>query len=117
LNLDLTPACHNHHKLNIGGKTVKKLMVISFLILSWANTAFAAGGQYHLQVAGLACPFCAYGIEKKLNSIKGVEDIKVDVASGMVIVTMAEGVKLTEEIAREKVKKAGFSLHSFTEQE
>jgi len=96
---------------------MKILMVVSFLIFFWTNTVFAAGGQYQLQVAGLACPFCAYGIEKKLNSIKGVEDIKVDVSSGMVIVTMAEGVRLTEDIVREKVKKAGFSLYSFTEQE
>ncbi len=93
---------------------MKKLIIISFLILTWANTVLAAGNQYQLQVAGLACPFCAYGIEKKLSSIKGVENTQVDVASGVVIVTMAEGVELKEKAAREKVKKAGFSLRSFS---
>ncbi len=27
-------------------------------------SAFAAPSQYQLRVDGLACPFCAYGIEK-----------------------------------------------------
>ncbi len=93
---------------------MKKLIIISFLILTWANTVLAAGNQYQLQVAGLACPFCAYGIEKKLSSIKGVENTQVDVASGVVIVTMTEGVELKEKAAREKVKKAGFRLRSFS---
>ena len=96
---------------------MKKLIIISFLILTWANTVLAAGNQYQLQVAGLACPFCAYGIEKKLSSIKGVENTQVDVPSGIVIVTMAEGVELKEKAAREKVKKAGFSLRSFGEKQ
>lgn len=94
-----------------------KKLIIAFLILTWTNAVFAAGSQYQLQVAGLACPFCAYGIEKKLNSIEGVEDIKVDVAKGEVIVTMAEGIALPENLAREQIRKAGFSLRSFTKSE
>ena len=32
-----------------------------------------------VEVKGLACPFCAYGLEKKLKEEDGVKSIKIDV--------------------------------------
>lgn len=29
-----------------------------------ASSVYAAGPSYRIEVDGLACPFCAYGIEK-----------------------------------------------------
>ena len=75
--------------------------------------AFAGAHQYRLQVDGLACPFCAYGIEKKLNATKGVKAIKIDINAGTVTVTMEAGGALSEAQARQIVKDAGFSLGSF----
>ena len=89
--------------------------IITLAILLAPLGANAASTAYSLQVDGLACPFCAYGIEKKLSSIKGVKDIKVDIKKGQVIVTMADGATLSENLAREKVKKAGFTLRSFAQ--
>jgi len=74
----------------------------------------AAATRYQLEVDGLACPFCAYGIEKKLSSIDGVLDIKVDIEKGQVIVVMEDGSTLSETLADEMVSKAGFSLRSFS---
>ena len=74
----------------------------------------ASGPSYALQVDGLACPFCAYGIEKKLSSIEGVDDTQVNIKTGEVIVIMAEGVPLAEDLARKKVKEAGFILRAFS---
>ena len=78
-------------------------------------SAFAASARYQLQVDGLACPFCAYGIEKELTRTDGVEGIDVDINAGVVIVTMAEGAALTEAEADRIVKDAGFTLSGFTE--
>jgi copper chaperone CopZ len=78
-------------------------------------SAVAAQARYQLQVDGLACPFCAYGIEKELTRTDGVEGIDVDINAGVVIVTMAEGAALTEAEADRIVKDAGFSLNGFTE--
>ncbi len=44
-----------------------------------AGTALAAPPAYKLRVDGLACPFCAYGIEKQLSKLEGVERIDVDI--------------------------------------
>ena len=76
-------------------------------------TAFAAQTQYQLVVDGLACPFCAYGIEKELNRTEGLESIDIDINAGTVTVTMADGATMTEAQADRIVKDAGFTLNSF----
>lgn len=92
---------------------VKKLVLI--LVLVWSSQMAWAATQYRLGIDGLACPFCAYGIEKKLSSIDGVKDIEVDIKKGEVIVTLAEGANLSDQLAREKVTDAGFTLRSFNQ--
>jgi mercuric ion binding protein len=78
-----------------------------------ATMAFAGPTKYRMRVDGLACPFCAYGIEKELKASKGVESIDTDINAGTVTVTMAEGATLTEARARRIVKEAGFTLGAF----
>lgn len=94
-----------------------KLTVCTLLVLwlaVWTATpAFAAGAGYRLEIAGLACPFCAYGVEKKLNALKGVEGVETHIEEGIVIVTMADGATLDEATAREAVEDAGFTLDGF----
>ena len=90
-------------------------MVMTLMLLLLLPVANAASAVYSLKVDGLACPFCAYGIEKKLSAIDGVEDIKVDIKEGQVIVTMADGTSLSEQRARQAVTDAGFTLRAFTQ--
>ena len=85
------------------------------LALLFPLSAFAAPTQYQLRVDGLACPFCAYGIEKELKRTEGVAGIAIDINAGTVTVTMAEGATLTEARADRIVKDAGFTLRSFKE--
>ncbi len=94
---------------------MKKMLNVTGLMLGliMMTAAFAAQTSYKLRVDGLACPFCAYGIEKKLNAIKGVQHTEVEIATGTVTVTMAEGAILDEAAARTAVKDAGFSLRGF----
>ncbi len=92
---------------------MKKLLAMMVLSVIWTAAAFAAEVQYEVGVDGLACPFCAYGIEKKLSSIEDVQEIVVDITKGLVIVKMAEGSELSEQLARKKVEDAGFSVRSF----
>ncbi len=79
----------------------------------WMAAAGADGGRYALHVDGLACPFCAYGIEKQLRRVEGVEAIDVDVKTGRVVVTLAGGHALSEAQARKAVEDAGFTLRGF----
>jgi len=76
------------------------------------QTAWAAGTHYDMRVDGLACPFCAYGVEKKLKEIEGVSDIKVDLDKGIVSVNVAEGKSLTEEQMKTLFNDSGFTYRS-----
>ena len=86
-------------------------LVAGFMFMS---TAYVwAGTTHRVGVDGLACPFCAYGIEKQLRAIPGVKSVRVSVKSGTVIVSMKDGAKLSRAMASRAVRNAGFSLRSF----
>ncbi len=76
-------------------------------------SALAAPAKYELTVDGLACPFCAYGIEKELTKTTGVGDVYIDINAGTVTVTMLEDATMSEEKAKQIVKDAGFTLAEF----
>lgn len=94
-------------------KPVATRTAIALSLLLFASSAFAAGPSYRIEVAGLGCPFCAYGIEKKLNAVPGVERVETDIKAGVVIVTMNDGAILDEAAAKQAVKDAGFTLKGF----
>ncbi len=93
--------------------------VLAALVV-WAFVA-AAGAQqttprvYSLHVDGLACPFCAYGVEKQLSRIEGIESIDIEIESGEVVLSMNDNAALDEPTARKAVEAAGFSLRDFSQ--
>lgn len=82
----------------------------AFAAPSWAGSEAQV---YDVGVDGLGCPFCAYGIEKELGSLKGVHKVAVDIKRGVVIVTMTSGATLDRATAKKAVENAGFDLRSF----
>ena len=94
-------------------KSKMMLRVFALLLAAlWAMPVWA-GEVYKLYVDGLACPFCAYGVEKKVGGLDGVERVDIDIDGGLVAVTMAEGSTLDEATAKRAVDEAGFSLRAF----
>lgn len=88
--------------------------ILAILATAWfATAAFAVGPTYKIEVSGLACPFCAYGIEKKLDAIDGVEHLETNIQAGTVTVTMKDGATLDKAAAGKAVKDAGFTLNGF----
>ena len=65
-----------------------------------------------LRVDGLACPFCAYGLEKKLTHLEGVDSLEVRLDGGEVLLFLEPGAALTDEALERAVKDAGFSLRA-----
>jgi copper chaperone CopZ len=87
-------------------------LILLFLLMVWNITAFAENSHYTMRVDGLACPFCAYGIEKKLKAINGVFEIDINLDKGLVIVIADEQLKLTNKQMTELFQDAGFSFRS-----
>ncbi len=67
-----------------------------------------------VEVKGLSCPFCAYGLEKKLKKIDGVEDVHIDVTEGETTMRVSKEEKPSEEKLKKTVKNAGFTPGKIT---
>jgi len=83
---------------------------LTLALMLFVVAAFAEPQTYKLQIDGLACPFCAFGIEKKLSEIEGVDQLDTDMKSGVILLTMKDGVLLDEIEAKKAVDRAGFTL-------
>ena len=88
----------------------KNIALYLLLILSIAR---AENAIYIIHVDGLSCPFCAYGIEKQLSAIEGVEKVSVDVGKGEVTISMHQNSLLNEQQVLHAVADAGFTLRFF----
>ena len=76
---------------------IKQLWLIAIL-LGITFPVFAANVQYELRVDGLACPYCAYGIEKKIKALGGVD-------KGSIEIKLNEGRAIEEAIGILREKK------------
>lgn len=92
-----------------------KRLFFLLTLLFFTSQTLAEDVHYHLVVGGLSCPFCVYGIEKKLKNLEGVVDIESALETGEFFVQVEDGVSLSEEAIKELVTKAGFTLVTFKE--
>jgi len=60
-------------------------------------------------VDGLACPFCSFGLEKRIKKVPGVAEIEVDVAGGSAEITAIKGASIDFAAIPTAVRKAGFT--------
>ncbi|ACV26738.1 MULTISPECIES: heavy-metal-associated domain-containing protein [Kangiella] len=84
--------------------------LVVFSALVWSASAFSASKHYQIRVDGLACPYCAYGIEKKLMKIDGVTHVDIDLKKGLVIVVGNETLVLKDSQLKTLFNDAGFTF-------
>jgi len=86
-------------------------------IITLVITLFAALGMqaqrgmdaFEVQVDGLGCPFCAYGLEKKFKEFKGIKKVKIDIESGDFSFLYPAEKALTMAAVVAQVEKAGYT--------
>ena len=90
-----------------------KPMILPLLFLALAASrpppAFAQIEEVTVEVDGLACPFCAYGLEKNLKRIDGVEEVAIDVDQGIATLTPVAGKVVDVGSVPAAIQDAGFS--------
>jgi copper chaperone CopZ len=62
-----------------------------------------------IRVDGLSCPFCAYGLEKKLKKVKGSKDVFIELEAGVATFNVAKDKVPTQDELETIVKDAGFT--------
>ncbi len=93
---------------------ILRIAVLFIALAVFPAMAQQGANSYEIGVDGISCPFCSYGIEKELSTIKGVDKLAVDIKRGVVTVHMLAGARLDEAQAAKAAKDAGFSMRSFT---
>jgi len=99
---------------------MKKLVIIMVVTLT-ALTSQAQDsktelmGKVKIEVDGLSCPFCAYGLEKNLKDVENIKDIKIDVENAFVLLKISEGKSVNEQLLRKNIKDAGFTPRNITQ--
>ena len=67
-----------------------------------------------IEVNGLACPFCAYGLEKKLKKLEGIEDLYIELQEGSATFNIPSTKTPSEERLTKIVADAGFKARKVT---
>lgn len=63
-------------------------------------------------VDGMVCPFCAYGVTKKLERIDEVDAVYVRIDNGTADLKLKEGLTLSETKIKKVIDEAGYEVRS-----
>ncbi len=98
----------NIFKINIA-------LLLTFLVVSFSLAQDqTTNQQIKVEVDGLSCPFCAYGLEKKLMEIDGITKVEISVEKGEALLSLDGETEVDPETVRSEVKKAGFTPREVT---
>ncbi len=88
---------------------------IMFILLA-LSLGFTANAQtkkdrdnYEIQVDGLGCAFCAFGLEKRFKEFKRIKNIEIDLETGIFTFTYPATEPLTLEQVSNQVENAGYT--------
>ncbi len=91
-------------------KMIYKILAISFLLgMGLTSQAQSDRDQMEVQVDGLGCPFCAYGLEKKFKEFKGIKNVKIDMETGIFTFSYPASKELTLKQIEDQVDNAGYT--------
>lgn len=89
----------------------KKLIwvILAGILVFLAGVAQARVSALTVAVDGMACPFCAFGVEKKLKTVKGMESVAVDMKTGTASLTAGPAESIHFQEVPKAIKEAGFT--------
>ena len=95
---------------------VRALIIVGFLplaagfpVLAQETNSPDSTQQIIVRVDGASCPFCAFGLEKRLSHLEGVAQVRMERKEGKAIVILKKGAKVSEQALRQAVDEAGFT--------
>jgi mercuric ion binding protein len=91
---------------------MKRLLVVSVVILVSFVSRGAYADQISVAVKGMVCSFCAQGIKKTFLRKDGVESVEVDLDKKIVTITTKQGANLTDTDVKESIVDAGYEVLS-----
>ena len=62
-----------------------------------------------VEIKGLACPFCAFGMEKELKKVSGVDSVHIELKKGLAYISTLIQLQPTKETLEKVIIDAGFT--------
>jgi len=93
------------------GGTMSIVPLVAF-VLTMVGPTFGSVERVTVQVDGMACPFCAFNIEKRMKTLEGVDgkaDFTVSVERGRAELAWQGMVEFDPNAVREQIRRAGFT--------
>lgn len=91
-------------------------LVFTFTLIGCETTASVdrppldpATADAQIMVKGMSCPQCANNIKSIMENVDGVDEARVDLGAGRVLIALTEGQTVSEDALTLAVKDAGFT--------
>lgn len=84
-------------------------VILAGILIFLPGVAQARVSGMTVAVDGMACPFCAYGVEKRLKTVNGVATVAVDMKTGTAKLVAKPKVSIHYQEVPEAIKEAGFT--------
>ncbi len=93
---------------------MKYLIIIAatlMLLIVGTNKSMAQDNKdfFEVKVDGLGCPFCAYGLEKKFKELEGIDDVKIEMETGVMTFSYPAADSLQMDRVEQQVDAAGYT--------
>ena len=63
-----------------------------------------------IEIKGMACPFCAFGMEKALKKVAGIENVTIELKAGLAYISTPIKQKPTKKSIKKIITDAGFTV-------
>ena len=91
---------------------MKRLGIIALLTIFSLSGAMAQLMKVDQEVFGMDCAPCAYGLERGLKKMDGLESVRVSLNDGKAYLKLAPDNELTLQKIQKEVKNNGFSARN-----
>lgn len=88
-------------------KSIITTVMVAFVSIIGMNAQNV--DKFQIQVDGLGCPFCAYGLEKKFKEFKGIKNVAIEIETGDFTFDYPAEKELSMEMVEKQVEKAGYT--------
>lgn len=86
-----------------------QFVLVSLIMLAPTAAAKAEIRSTTVAVDGMSCPFCAFGVEKRLRKVDGVGRVLVSTREGAATLIAGKGKSIDVGQVPDAVRKAGFT--------
>ncbi len=63
-----------------------------------------------IEIKGMACPYCAFGMEKELKKVAGVDNVEIELKKGLAYISTPISQKPTKKSLEKIIANASFTV-------